>query len=120
MPDTILRQAFAWYRGSIAEHVGELYEVRPGDTPGRYELWWAGKRVMHHVRPESIEWSLGYVEPCPQPEPVTRVPAYQPAGPGTGTHYFHARRNEVLPRDRYAGEDGNPCVLWLTQTFVDV
>lgn len=48
------------------------------------------------------------------------VPVFEPASPEVGTHYFHAQRNEVLPRERFADEDGQPCVLWFTQTFVDV
>lgn len=118
MPNTTVLPALAWYRGSVAECVGDVFEVHcDPNMPGRYLLTWDGKTRLRHVRPESLELASGKL---PQPAVTTRVPAYEPASPADGTHYFHARRNEVLPRERYADEDGQPCVLWLTQTFVDV
>lgn len=100
--------------GSLVDAVCRL--ARDGGAP--YAALWAaidsGEWTVQDIARVALELKPGLAH-----TPVTRVPAYEPAGPDTGTHYFHARRNEVLPRERYADEDGHPCVLWLTQVFVD-
>lgn len=113
--DTQLRGLARACDGTLVDAVCLL--AREGGAP--YAALWtaidAGEWTVQDIARVALELKPGLAHPR-----VTRVPAYVPSGPGEATHYFHARRNEVLPRERYVGEAGQPCVLWLTQSFVDV
>lgn len=98
--------------GSLVSAVCEL--ASPG---GKYADLWSDIDAGRSSVPEMGRIA---VELKRQLGPTTLVPVYEPASPAKGSHYFHARRNEMLPRERYADETGHPAVMWFNQVLVDV